>query len=253
MKDLCSRMHEPPVPAFPAALVERLQPVCAAGWQLDANLSVGYCEHSSLEDGPRDATQIEESSYHATAYKCSQSNLRGVVVGPFHSAPGAMTSFALPFSPLQHGDRIVAFLGDALDADGSPIGYPPLHMHHMHIGKTFPEGSELAAFPFTHYFETHGDYGVAPDGHQPEQILPPGYCDVYTDHSQVTVDGQMNDVRFQADGAMGSEATGRTASEHSRSKRTEAAPFTWYARVYFRLSEAPCKLASKARDLSPER
>ena len=67
---------------------------------------------------------------------------------------------------------LIRYHGEAVNAFGVPIAYPPLHMHHIRIGRSFPGEFTL------HWFETHGDYGVGPSGVQPGTRVAEGYCDV---------------------------------------------------------------------------
>ena len=69
---------------------------------------------------------------------------------------------------------LIRYHGEAVNAFGVPIAYPPLHMHHIHIGRSFPSPLGLTL----HWFETHGDYGVGPSGVQPGTRVAEGYCDV---------------------------------------------------------------------------
>eukprot|EP00966_Prymnesium_polylepis_P264348 6106781-Prymnesium_polylepis.1 len=40
-----------------------------------------------------------------------------------------------PVTLLRRGDRITSYTGDAVDAADvrTPLGFPPLHMHHIHV------------------------------------------------------------------------------------------------------------------------
>jgi len=57
-----------------------------------------------------------------------------MAVGPFESRPGDWHSLGIVYDELlQPSDRVVAFTADSVSAGGEPVGYPPLHMHHVHV------------------------------------------------------------------------------------------------------------------------
>jgi hypothetical protein len=127
-------------------------------------------------------------------------------IGPFHSKPGDWhTGFSgedapgrIDFGLFEPGDRITAFVGHAVTDDGTPIGFPPLHIHHIHMRK----GSAFASREHAdHWFESHGDYSRGSDvGIGARSAIgyvtrvPAGYC-VVTDEfaHDVDVNAQVND------------------------------------------------------------
>lgn len=134
-----------------------------------------------------------------------QNNVRAVRFGPFVSTPklGWRDILVSPLTPtlLREGDRIVAFSGMPTTRAGVPIGYPPLHNHHIHVRK----GDSYLATDRTagsHWFETHGDYadGVDHGGVGAASTigyvrrLPAGYC-FKVDQEIVDMEGIVNDVR----------------------------------------------------------
>jgi len=75
-------------------------------------------------------------------------------VGPLHSVGGDMTHFISWEDPGHVGKRLQvegrlclnAYVARAIDEAGTPIGYPPIHMHHAHLN---PDGNPyLWAFSF---------------------------------------------------------------------------------------------------------
>ena len=138
--------------------------------------------------------QLEHATERAPVYRCSargDARTRSFLVGPFQSRVQQWHSIVASVPLLQRGDRIVHYTGDTVSArDAStPIGYPPLHMHHIHVHHL--EDSD-------HWFETHGDYARAGDAHFDYSLAspPPGCC-VVMDHSEpLLVSAQLNDVRF---------------------------------------------------------
>mmetsp|Transcript_80929 Transcript_80929/g.229175 ORF Transcript_80929/g.229175 Transcript_80929/m.229175 type:complete len:563 (+) Transcript_80929:122-1810(+) len=75
-------------------------------------------------------------------------------VGPFESVGGDMTHFVSWEDPGHVGKRLEAegrlclnaYVARAIDEAGTPIGYPPIHMHHAHLN---PDGNPyLWAFSF---------------------------------------------------------------------------------------------------------
>ena len=99
-------------------------------------------------------------------------------IGPLVSTPQRWHYFATPrFGEIFHDrvDRITAFTGRAVDAHGLPIGYPPIHIHHLHLQVDHKSSFNI------HWFETHGDFGLdgvadatATRGYTRQ--LPAGYC-----------------------------------------------------------------------------
>jgi len=74
------------------------------------------------------------------------------------------------------GDRILTFAAMPVTPTGTPIGYPPLYVHHIHVGR-------LTGYYDEHWFTSHGDYTVGVDygvgalstkGYT--TFLPNGYC-----------------------------------------------------------------------------
>ena len=149
---------------------------------------------------------------------------------------------------------LIRYHGEAVNAFGVPIAYPPLHMHHIHIGRSFPSPPSGTGLTL-HWFETHGDYGVGPSGVQPGTRVAEGYCDVLAPlrtfgDGQVSGERLVNDVRFTSDTAMRSdgksELTAGGGQGGGQALKAAAAPeIEWYMRLYFRMSAAPCKLANK--------
>ena len=147
--------------------------------------------------------------------------LRAARFGPFTSTPerGWRSLISGELRGLLHsGDRIVASASQPVAADGAPIGFPPLHNHHVHVRKG-ERGVDRAVN--NHWFESHGDYPPPPSPARRARratpvALPAGYCVVVGgDADDVDVEAEVNDVR----------AAG-------------APPLVWYLQVAFRLAEA---------------
>lgn len=211
--DSCNRLHTPCTTCTPS--LASFAPG-AREWKLEAELTAGYCEHWSIgAEGPFDSTQLEDSIFRRPVHTCIQDDLRAVVTGPFHSLPGQFTSISVELTSLfDKGSQITEYHGEAVSPTGEPIGYPPLHMHHIHIGRVF--NGKQGYTP--HWFETHGDYGVEPFGLQPGTKLAAGYCDV-TARLPTYVDAQVNDVRFDHDVAMGSDGKDSTLPKEGSEPR----------------------------------
>jgi len=152
----------------------------------------------------------------ANAWVCNSDNRREVLVGPFNSEVMQWHTMSFEFKWLDKGDCIITYTGDAVNASdaASPITYPPLHMHHIHISREVP-----------HWWETHGDYHMDPkEGYKVS--LPAGTCVVH-DGSHVGVLAQVNDVRFM-------QSAGCTSAKQC----LHATPYSWYLRVKFMLAPA---------------
>ena len=114
---------------------------------------------------------------------------RGALVGPIKTWPSAWTSIFISSEETQEwlkaGDRVVEFVGAPVRRDGTPIEFPPLHVHHLHVKQQ----------NITHYFETHGDYDPAY-----ATRLPPGYCMLADERRVLGAEAVFNDVRFEIPG-----------------------------------------------------
>eukprot|EP00966_Prymnesium_polylepis_P210542 4875459-Prymnesium_polylepis.1 len=160
-----------------------------------------------------------------------------MLVGPFETHVQQWTSIRVPFALLKRGDRIVRYSGGAVDAaDGrTPLGYPPLHMHHIHVQREEP-----------HFFETHGDYDMHPE-HGYGSTLPDGTCVVH-DGQRVSIFAQVNDVRFS-----GNETAMATSAPRANAMpRHTLPPYEWYLRIEFLLRSAPSRPAAAAAAASFE-
>ena len=78
----------------------------------------------------------------------------------------------------------------AYSLDGAPIGFPPLHNHHVHVRKG-ERGVDRAVN--NHWFESHGDYptAVAASTAGYTVALPAGYC--------VVVGGDADDIDVEVE------------------------------------------------------
>ena len=115
MRESCNVLRPDKAKARPKFRPELFAPACPGGhWQLETNYTMGYCEHWSLgEEGPLDATQVEQSEHRRAVYSCVEPTLRGVVAGPFYSLPGQFTSFSIELSRiLREGDRLVEYVNN---------------------------------------------------------------------------------------------------------------------------------------------
>jgi len=166
------------------------------------------------------------------AILCHTAQLRGLRLGPVESSPGEWHYFlAAPISGLllRPGDRIVSFSGRAVSEAGLPIGFPPLHMHHIHV---ITMSNRDGGHPNNHYWETHGDFSVgdsfgvgaaSTEGYT--RRLPPGHA-MYVGDYKVASSAVLNDVRAR-DAAGGASA----------------APLRFYLEISFELGAAALRPA----------
>ena len=89
---------------------------------------------------------------------CHCATRRAVRVGPFVARAGGTYDIttAIIDSLFSAGDRITAFRASPVTESGEPVGYPPVYVHHIHVGR-------LTGFYDEHWFTTHGDFGVGSD------------------------------------------------------------------------------------------
>eukprot|EP00966_Prymnesium_polylepis_P289823 6694590-Prymnesium_polylepis.1 len=105
-----------------------------------------------------------------------RNGFRSFLIGPFSSSVQQWYSIAASVPLLRRGDRITRYTGDAVRASdaATPISYPPLHVHHIHVWHPKMESG--------HWWETHGDYARADDEYDYSLASPPaGRCVVFDD------------------------------------------------------------------------
>jgi hypothetical protein len=110
---------------------------------------------------------------------CSSATQRTVRVGPFTSRPGGtydITSGLFEGFFEGVGDRITSFTAMPITELGEPVGYPPLYVHHIHVGR-------LTDWYDEHWFTSHGDFSLGDDfgvGARSTRgyttFLPDGHC-----------------------------------------------------------------------------
>ena len=185
----------------------------------------------------------------APAWRCVRANMRSLLVGPFRSRVQEWHSIKVTVPRLlRKGDRILRFTGGGVRADNlsKSIGYPPLHVHHLHVHHFYE----------SHWFETHGDYlsSSTPAGRAAGEggpwayslsSPPHGTCTILdADDGSITVDAQLNDVRFSAGTAMAGEAGGAggwasdtRAAALKQTRATFGPGYEWYLRITFEVQE----------------
>lgn len=132
-----------------------------------------YRLHETLSSGPDDPFSPRSYTQKAVLTPLhSTPSERGFLMGPFATVPGqwvsALITAGMSREILADVDRIVEFTGDGIGADGEPLPFPPLHVHHIHV----QHGAQQ------HWLETHGDY--AQTGEHTTRgyttTAPAGYC-----------------------------------------------------------------------------
>ncbi len=181
-------------------------------WKL-SSLAGSYCQNMR---GPRQesngpAGTGDQSGMPAT--DCAQAAIfvevctgmmaTGLRMGPFNSHPGqwhffwteALQSLLLP------GKCITQYGGKVIHADTKePIGFPPIHMHHLHIQLMRDKGGWDGSQ--SHWWETHGDFSNGPDwgigalsteGYN--KHVTSGYCVTVGEETKIAW-AVLNDVRI---------------------------------------------------------
>jgi len=178
------------------------------------------------------------------AYKCNMSkvlicksnNVLGFKFGPFTSKPQSWHKFSeTPLYPtlLHPGMRIRGYVGHAVDSSGKEIGFPPLHMHHIHVHKQ-TKREVASGFMFDkhadfHLYQTHGDYlSKRHDGRAISdyfKFVPGVFCFVIESDPELAIKtyGTVNDMR---------------------AKHLAALDIAFYVEVSFLISDVACKPAS---------
>ena len=197
----------------------RFEQLEGCAWEPMGDVGAKSCEHV----GEKTITQCEDeddwSSVGVESCRSEQTGLRSVRavrLGPFFSLPGqwrSLSTYTLR-GLLGDGDRVIGFVGAPTAEDGiTPIGYPPLHVHHLHVRKAEEVRQGLGLPPVgrahgSHWFETHGDYSRGDDfgvgaasaaGYATR--LPAGHCYVVNSADALDINAEINDVRVLAAGA----------------------------------------------------
>ena len=203
------------------------------------------------------------TAHLASIFTCREPLERGILIGPLTSLPGQWNTLLADVTVLSPLEKVVAFVGQPVDVKGVPIGYPPLHVHHLHIRHPdFPSDA--------HWFETHGDYALGPTwGHGASSArgyvrrVPSNYCYVVPptvlggrdNIGHATTFTQINDVRFVRGLAMASGGNiGTRAHVEHASEQLAHASLEFYVHFGWTLapSSAPCTPASKLQFWTPE-
>ena len=163
-----------------------------------------------------------------------------LLAGPFTVGPGEWISTVFAIPPLlQYGDRIAAFTGDAVDAKGQVIPYPPMHLHHIHVAHGHS----------THSYETHGDYATMKSmGTRGYTTSSAPHCRRVPCGEPLMVNAQLNDVRAGSSGMAGHVASGRRADELEATPPLGPSNATLYAfwlRIRFSFGASTCPIAVK--------
>lgn len=133
---------------------------------------------------------------------------------------------------LQPADSVVAFTSDVVNASGSAISYPPIHLHHIHVMR----GSGV------HWYETHGDYDRSErDGYR--RVLPEGFCDFTGQRAARLLLAQINDVRGSPQ--MGMSFDPSASHDKARLDVNNSRELSWFIRLKFELSPRPCRPLTK--------
>jgi len=191
---------------------------------------IPFCKY---EDSP--ARSWCANPQHARVTPLTGPNEVGYLAGPFNTSGQQWISVADVFNSEEPSilppeiDRITSYTGDAVDAAGVAVPYPPLHMHHIHIIR-FPRGHR-GGFPAAvdkfdvqqHWLETHGDYRLTPPGGAIAPgytiAMPPGTCRVMGQGAELRLFAEVNDVR----------------------PREETAPITFWLRIRMQIADQPCR------------
>lgn len=128
--------------------------------------------------------------------------VRRLRIGPLQSLPGRWFEIESknPITLFHHQEQIVSFFAGATNEELTVIGYPPLHMHHLHAVRSSARNRVF------HWFQTHGDYakklpkddfglGAVSAQQGYERKLPHGYCVSMEPSSFLTLSAIINDVR----------------------------------------------------------
>lgn len=168
-----------------------------------ATRSIPYCLTAGQMQSWSDGNPL------APVMPLSGPNELGFLAGPFVTGGGEWVVLQDLFgshepSLIPSGDHcFTSYTGDAVDASGAAIPYPPLHMHHIHLARVAPQGTDPPGGYCAlqqHWMETHGDYRLhpagipgLPDGYS---ISPPnGTCRPLGHGAQLRIYAEVNDVR----------------------------------------------------------
>ena len=135
-------------------------------------------------------------------------------VGPFVSTGGydwwQVSGRKAALLPTDGGSGVFiveSFVG-AVDASGEPLAYPPMHLHHIHVGsekaKTRFNSWYMLGTPYGYsndlVLERHGEWNFIDDPVVSAEAEPRGYGRAVT--FPLDIDGELNDVRPAGSAAM---------------------------------------------------
>lgn len=99
------------------------------------------CLASNIDRGQR--RTYDCMPYPIALETCRNSTYRAVRVGPVRMVPGGWIEIETADTSLNSiipgGTRVLSFKGYASDSSGVEIGFPPFHMHHLHVSRV-PRG-----------------------------------------------------------------------------------------------------------------
>ena len=211
---------------------------CAGNWEPTSLISAQNCHSANTQEIPsvNGAGQEIPSGPHPCNHTvdvnlltCHERYRRGFRLGPISSTRGnwhSLTTSSLQGTLLYPGESIVAYSAQTRDLSGHFIGYPPLHVHHIHINKQNSGSSGgMGGNSVSVVFATHGDASEVSEAETRGygRQLPAGYC-VPIDAAQMWMASLVNDVRVPA--ASGAEES-----------------LDFFLEIMFTLSESPraCK------------
>lgn len=186
-------------------------------------------------------SRLVRGHHRVPVYRCMRGGVRSFLVGPFSSSVQQWHSIVATVPLLRRGDRIIRYTGDAVRASDAttPIAYPPLHLHHIHVHH--PDG-------VGHWWETHGDYARADDKYDYSLASPPtGRCVVFDDDRPLRVYAQLNDVRYSTGTAMAGDGHGTDrddghSDDHNSStlggQHATGPRYGWFFRIAFEVEQA---------------
>lgn len=149
--------------------------------------------HISGTTGPW-GDEASANTGQASVWSCDSDDpaIRGVRIGPVTTWPTKWSEFDLfdlsfLFSP---GEHFQSYVGSPVGANGELLGFPPLHVHHIHFMKFNASlaGQDMSGAALggvlddVHFFNTHGDFPSGEDygrgatsSRAYERVVPDGY------------------------------------------------------------------------------
>ena len=195
-------------------------------------LRARYKKHPTLQTMPahRAIENYEDMPLETDILLSASPAERFMLMGPFETQPSEwMTTFIAPDVLAHLGviNYVTSFAAEAVDASVHPatmLPYPPIHVHHVHVGRA----ERARGVMQQHWLEAHGDY--APDY---STMTPASFCRVLGSGASLSIFAQLVDARKPP-------RISDVAASAALAEPSVVPALKWWLRLRFGISTRPC-------------